>query len=70
MGKAAHELNINIETTESSGYGENVVFGFEDYRLNKEHTQRLMQMVESLKKSSQQDFSKRHKSLGEYLERK
>lgn len=70
MGKAAQELNTDIQTLESSGFADNVVFGFEDYKISKEQLRELMQFVESLKEISNSELSKWNKSLGEYYEEK
>lgn len=70
MGKTAQELNTDIQTLESSGFADNVVFGFEDYKISKEQLRELMQFVESLKEISNSELSKWNKSLGEYYEEK
>lgn len=70
IAESAHELNTNIQTLESSGFAENVVFGFEDYKLNKEQVQQFMQTVDSLEEISKSELSGWNKSLGEYFEEK
>lgn len=70
MGKTAQELNTDIQTLESSGFADNVVFGFEDYKISKEQLRELMQFVESLEDISKSELSKWNKSLGEYYEEK
>lgn len=68
MAESACELNTDIQTLESSGFAENVVFGFEDYKLNKEQIHQLMQMMHSLEEVSKTEMSGWSKSLGEYFE--
>ena len=70
MAESACELNTDIQTLESSGFAENVVFGFEDYKLDKEQIHQLMQMMHSLKEVSKTEMSGWSKSLGEYYEEK
>ena len=70
IAESVHELNTDIHTLESSGFAENVVFGFEDYKLNKEQVQQLMQMVHSLQEVSKSELSGWTKSFGEYFEEK
>ncbi|EFX83379.1 hypothetical protein DAPPUDRAFT_301970 [Daphnia pulex] len=70
IAESAHELNTDIQTLESSGFAENVVFGFEDYKLNKEQVQQFMQTVHSLEEISKSELSGWNKSFGEYFEEK
>lgn len=68
MGKAAQELNTDIHTLQSSGFGENVVFAFEDHKVSQKQTGELMKMLEFLKDNSPNELSGWDKSLGEYFE--
>lgn len=70
MGKAAQELNTDIQTLESSGFADNVVFKFEDYRISKEQVAEVMRLLELLKEISKSDLPKWNNSLGEYYEEK
>jgi hypothetical protein len=70
MAESACELNTDIQTLESSGFAENVVFGFEDDKLNKEQIHQLMQMIHALEEVSKNEMSGWSKSLGEYFEEK
>lgn len=70
IAESACELNTEIHTLESSGFAENVVFGFEDYKLNKKETQQLMQIIDSLEEVSKNELTGWSKSFGEYFEEK
>ncbi len=70
LAKTAQEVNTHIQTLQSSGLAEDVVFGFEDYKLTKEQIGEVMQWFDTLKDVSKSELSKWDKSLGEYFEQK
>ena len=67
MAEAAQEVNTDIQTLQSSGIGEDVIFGFEDCKLTKVQSEEVMQLLETLKEKSKAELPGL-KSLGEYYE--
>lgn len=70
MGSEAGELNTDVHTLESAGFGDGVVFSFGESILTPEQTAEFFETLDLIRKTESEELNEFHESYGEYLTKK